>query len=142
MSAVKIPEPTKPLVEPPAPLDRPAYPGGRSARTWRWTAGTGIALVVLATAHMIAQHFVVSGHGALRTYQQVLDYVADPVMLVVECGFLLAVTIHAMLGLRGVLLDLHPSERVRRRVDAGLWTAGTLTVVYGMALLITLAVRA
>ena len=24
------------------------YPGGRSARAWRWTAGSGLALVVLA----------------------------------------------------------------------------------------------
>ena len=39
------------------------YPGARSARAWRWTAGSGIALVVLATAHIVAQHFVVHGTG-------------------------------------------------------------------------------
>jgi succinate dehydrogenase hydrophobic anchor subunit len=141
MSTVQIPAP-KLAPEPPPPLHRHRYPADRSARTWRWTAGTGLALVVLATAHIVAQHFVVSGHGGLRTYHQVLEYVANPVMFVIECGFLFAVTIHAMLGLRGVLLDLHPSERIRRRLDGGLWTLGVLTIVYGLVLLTTLALRA
>jgi succinate dehydrogenase hydrophobic anchor subunit len=118
------------------------YPGGRSARVWRWTVGTGVALVVLAAVHMIAQHFVVEETGGLRTYHQVLEYLSNPVIFAVECGFLFTVTIHALLGVRGVLLDFDFGARARRRIDAGLWIVGTLTIAYGLVLLITLATRA
>ena len=114
----------------------------RSARTWRWTVVSGIALVVLAAVHLIAQHFVVSGTGGLRTYQQVLDYVANPVILVVEGAFVVAVAIHGMLGLRGILLDLDPGPRALRRIDAALWVVGSATVLYAWTLLTVLAIRA
>jgi succinate dehydrogenase membrane anchor subunit len=117
-------------------------PGGLSARAWRWTVGSGSALLVLAAVHMIAQHFVVGQNGGLRTYQQVLDYLSHPVIFAVESGFLFAVTIHALLGLRGVLLDFDFGPRARRRIDAGLWALGTLTIGYGLVLLITLVARA
>jgi len=118
-----------------------AYPGGRSARAWRWTAGSGLALVVLACVHIVAQHFVVHGTGGLRTYRQVLDYIANPVIFVIECGFLFAVAIHAMLGVRSILHDLELRARTKRRLDVTLWVTGTLTVVYGLVLLIVLAAR-
>ncbi|MGZ4268356.1 MAG: hypothetical protein ACXVFN_05375 [Solirubrobacteraceae bacterium] len=120
----------------------PTRPAGRSARVWKWTVGSGVALVVLAGAHVIAQHFVVAGTGGLRTYQQVLDYLANPVILVIEGAFAVAVTIHALLGVRGFLHDLDPGPRTRRRIDVGLWALGIVTVGYAVALLVTLAVRA
>jgi len=76
-----------------------------------WTAGSGLALVVLATAHMVAQHFVVNQTGGLRTDAQVLDYVANPARFIIECGFLFVVTIHAMLGVRSIPLDFDPGPR-------------------------------
>ena len=118
------------------------HPERHSARSWRWTAGTGIALVALATAHIVAQHFTVHQTGGLRTYHEVLQYVASPVMFVIECGFLFAVTIHAMLGIRGIVLDFDLDPRTRRRLDTALWALGTLTIIYGLALLTTLAIRA
>ncbi len=143
MSAVKTPEqklPRRVTAEPAPPADE--FPRRRSARAWRWTAGSGIALVVLATAHVLAQHFVVHGTGGLRTYQQVLDFIANPVLFAIELAFLFAVTIHAMLGLRSVLQDLVARPQTRQRIDRTLWIVGTLTVLYGLALLITLALRA
>ncbi len=113
----------------------------RASRPWRWTAGTGLALVVLATAHIVAQHFTVHGSGGLRTYHEVLTYIANPVMFIIEAAFLIVVTIHAMLGIRSILLDFDLGEGTRRHLDKVLWTLGTLTVTYGVALLITLASR-
>ena len=117
------------------------YRRGRSSRAWHWTAGSGMALVVLATLHIVAQHFVVHQKGGLRTYGEVLSYIANPIIFVLETGFLFAVTIHAMLGIRGILHDLDLSPRAARRLDATLWVLGTLTVAYGMVLLVTLALR-
>ncbi len=52
-----------------------------------------------------------------------------------------AVTIHAILGIRGILHDLDLVPKTARRLDVALWVVETLTVAYGMGLLITLAAR-
>jgi succinate dehydrogenase hydrophobic anchor subunit len=127
--------------EPTADTPAPTYRRGRSARLWHWTAGSGMALVVLATMHIVAQHFIVHQKGGLRTYSEVLTYIANPVIFVLEAGFLFAVTIHAMLGIRGIMHDRDLNARAQRRLDIALWSVGTLTVAYGMALLIILAAR-
>jgi len=113
-----------------------------SVRVWQLLAGSGIVLLVLVTVHMVANHFVVESIGGLRTYEQVLDYIADPLIFTIECFFLLVVTVHALLGLRNVLFDLGLDARARRRVDAGLWLLGIATVAYGFYLVGTLASRA
>jgi succinate dehydrogenase hydrophobic anchor subunit len=114
-------------------------PLATQTRVWRWTAFTGIALLVLVTIHMIAHHFVVESIGGLRTYRQILDYIANPVMFTIECTFLVVVTIHAMLGLRSVLFDLNFGARARARINRGLVALGALTIAYGLALIGTLA---
>jgi succinate dehydrogenase hydrophobic anchor subunit len=116
--------------------------GGSRTRTWRWTALTGVALLVLVTIHMVANHFVVEEVGGLRTYQQVLDYIANPVIFVLEIVFLVIVTWHSMLGLRSVLFDFGLSERRRRLLNRGLAVLGVLTVAYGVVLISILASRA
>ena len=113
-----------------------------SVRVWQLLAGSGIVLLVLVTVHMVANHFVVESVGGLRTYEQVLDYIADPLIFTIECFFLLVVTVHSMLGLRSVLFDMGLDTRARGRVDAGLWLLGIATVAYGFYLVGTLASRA
>ena len=110
-------------------------------RTWRWTVWTGVALVALAAVHLIAQHFIVGGSGGLRNYQQVLDYVGNPVIFAIESCFLVTVTVHGLIGVHRIILDFDLPARIMRRVDAGLWTLGALTIGYGFVLLITLALR-
>jgi succinate dehydrogenase hydrophobic anchor subunit len=119
-----------------------ASPGGRSRLLWWWTIGSGAALVVLVTVHMVAHHFVVNEVGGLRTYRQVLEYIGNPVILAVECLLLVVVTIHAMLGVRSVLSDLDLRSAGRRRIDRALVLVGITTVVYGFVLLGILASRA
>jgi succinate dehydrogenase hydrophobic anchor subunit len=116
--------------------------GVRRSRRWRVTALSGVALLVLVTVHMVAHHFVVDEVGGLRTYQQVLDYIANPVIFVIESTFLIVVTIHAMLGLRSVLLDFGLSDRVKRLVSRGVVVLGALTITYGLTLIGVLASRA
>jgi succinate dehydrogenase / fumarate reductase membrane anchor subunit len=124
--------------------DRSATSGEKAAgaRSWRWTAGTGVALLGLVTVHMVAHHFVVNEVGGLRTYGQVLAYIGNPVILVLESLLLVTVTAHAMLGLRSVLLDLNLAPPTRRLVDRGLVALGIMTVVYGFVLIGVLASRA
>ena len=128
---------TRPQTRPPR---RPRW--GRSARGWGLTTLSGLAVLVLVTVHMIANHFVIESVGGLRNYQQVLDYISNPVIFVLELLFLVFVTIHAMLGLRGVLLDLDPSPRTLRWIDRGLVALGIITLAYGFLLIGVLASRA
>jgi succinate dehydrogenase hydrophobic anchor subunit len=116
--------------------------GARRSRTWRATAYSGVALLVLVTVHMVAHHFVVEEVGGLRTYGQVLDYIANPVIFSIEILFLVVVTIHAMLGLRSVLFDFGLSPRAKRLVARGLVALGIATVAYGVTLIGVLASRA
>lgn len=112
------------------------------SRSWRWTAITGVSLLVLVTIHMVAHHFVVEEVGGLRTYQHVLDYISTPIIFAIEGVFLVVVTAHAMLGLRSVLLDFGLSERRRRLLERGLVVLGVVTVAYGFVLVGVLASRA
>jgi succinate dehydrogenase membrane anchor subunit len=120
----------------------PARPrGGRSGRSWTATTLTGLGLLVLLAIHMVANHFVVRSVGGLRSYRQVLEYISDPAIFTIEAIFLLFVTAHAMLGVRGVLLDLDPSPRTQRWIDVGLVVLGLATLAYGYFLIGTLAFR-
>ncbi|MGH2539003.1 MAG: succinate dehydrogenase, hydrophobic membrane anchor protein [Actinomycetota bacterium] len=127
---------------PPTPDRDSTGSGSVRAHSWRWTAITGISLLVLITIHMVAHHFVVEEIGGLRTYQHVLDYINTPVIFVIEAVFLVVVTVHAMLGLRSVLLDFGLSDRMRRLLERGLVVLGVATVVYGFVLIGVLASRA
>jgi len=111
-------------------------------RTWFATALSGVAVLVLVTVHMVANHFVVQQVGGLRTYAQVLAYIGDPWIFSIEAVFLVAVTWHAMLGLRSVLRDLNLHGPLGRVADRGPMVVGVVIVVYGLMLISILAARA
>lgn len=103
---------------------------------WLVQAITGLLLVVLLGLHMVAHHFV--AEGGLRNYQDVLAYISNPAIFVIEVIFLLVVTPHAMLGVRAVLLDLGLSLKARKTIDNVLIVVGIVIVVYGIWLAIAL----
>jgi len=105
----------------------PTYSG-----TWIWQALTGIVLVILLSLHMIAHHFVVE--GGLRTYEDVLRYVANPIIIVLEVIFLGVVTYHAMAGVRAILFDLDMSDRAKTRTTRVLTVVGLILVAWGLYL--------
>ena len=114
---------------------------GRQGGGWGWVLQvvTGAALLVLVVVHLVAQHFVVDAPGGLRDHASVLEYLGNPVIVVVESLFMLAVTWHAMLGLRSILLDLGLSATGRRRVTVGLTGLGVVTLGYGFWMIAVLA---
>jgi succinate dehydrogenase / fumarate reductase membrane anchor subunit len=94
-----------------------------------WQAITGVALLALLGLHFVAHHFVVE--GGLRNFQQVQEYIGNPLILTLEVLFLIAVTPHALLGVRAILFDLQLSEALERLIDRALWVVGIATVLYG-----------
>ena len=108
-----------------------------AASIWIIQAVTGLLLILLLGLHMIAHHFIVE--GGLRTYQDVIDYISHPVVFILEILFLIVVAPHAMLGLRGIIMDLGPSESAQRTI---VWVFRILTVlVLGYGIWLALALQ-
>ena len=111
------------------------------ASSWSWIlqAFTGVMLVVLLGLHMVVQHFVVA--GGLRRYQQVVQYISNPFVFLLEIAFLIIVTWHALLGVRAIILDLGLKPSSERRVTAVLTIIGVIVVAYGIWLSATIVAR-
>lgn len=113
------------------PAERPDA-GPRHAPPFLGQVVSGVALLVLLGFHMIAQHFVVP--TGLRFYDDVIEFLRSPVVIVIEVAFLVVVTYHALIGLRAIIFDFGFSERTARLITAIFWVVGIVTVVYGVAL--------
>jgi succinate dehydrogenase / fumarate reductase membrane anchor subunit len=108
----------------------------RSGSLWLVQAFSGLFLVVLLGVHMIAHHFIVE--GGLRDYQQVLDYVANPVVLVLEILFVIFAVVHALLGVQSIITDLRPSAGTLRAVEWILRVVALVAIGYGIYLALAL----
>ena len=97
---------------------------------WVWQAITGVGLLVLLGLHLIANHFI--ARGGIRDFADVVAYLRNPIVLVLEVLFLLVVTIHAMLGVRAIVFDLGLSDRAQKLTSRLLSVVGVLTVGYGL----------
>jgi succinate dehydrogenase hydrophobic anchor subunit len=118
-----------------SPTER-AGRSGLAGALWLVQAFSGILLIALLGLHMVAHHFVVE--GGLRNYEQVIDYISNPVIFVLEVVFLLTVTAHAMLGVRAILLDLGPGPGAQRAINVGITVVGVVAAGYGIWLAVAL----
>lgn len=108
----------------------------RVGRWWALQAVSGVLLLLLLGSHLVAQHFIVE--GGLRTYADVLAYLANPWVQAWEMLFLLVVVLHAGLGVRAVVLDLALPPSAQRWVDRALLLLGLVAVAYGVYLTLSL----
>lgn len=110
--------------------------GQHAGSLWIIQAITGLLLIVVLVLHMVAHHFVVD--GGIRNYEQVIEYISNPLIFWLEVLFLTVVTIHAMLGLRAILFDLGPGATTRRVLNWVLGIVGLVAWVYGVWLAVAL----
>ena len=111
-------------------MENPFAEEPKPTAAWLWQVFTGIGLVILLGLHFIANHFIAK--GGLRDFADVVAYLRNPIILVLEVLFLLCVTSHALLGVRAILIDLGLSERAEKQVSQELALVGFLTVGYGL----------
>jgi succinate dehydrogenase hydrophobic anchor subunit len=111
-------------------MENPFAQEPKTSSAWLWKAFTGVGLLVLLGLHFIANHFIAK--GGLRDFADVVAYLSNPIILVIEVLFLVIVTIHAMLGVRAILLDFGLSDRAEKRLSQVLSAVGVLTVGYGL----------
>lgn len=103
---------------------------------WLIQVLSGALLILVLGLHMVAHHFVVE--GGLRTYSDVLVYISNPLIFVIEIIFLVVVTIHAMLGLRAIIIDLEPGKGLLQAANIGLSILGVVILAYGIWLALAL----
>ncbi len=114
--------------------------GGSRGGTWPLQAISGVALLFLLGLHVIAQHFVAA--EGMRNFQDVLNYIRNPLVLVLEVLFLVVVAYHAMLGVRAVVTDLGLTRQQEGTVNVVLTLVGIVLVVWGAYLAWFLVARA
>jgi len=110
---------------------------GETFGLWFIKMITGPLLVILLIIHMIINHLV--AEGGLLTYADVVEYFNNPWIVIMEVTFLTTVTTHALLGLRGIILDMNPSRSILNTLNWVLGLAGVGVVVYGVWLALTIA---
>ena len=112
-----------------------------SSFTMRWLvqAGLGIMLVILLAIHLIVNHWA-APQGLLR-YEDVVHYYDIPGIAWMEAIFLITVTVHCMLGLHSILLDLNMSARLTRVATLLITFVGLTAIVYGAWLTRTIVSR-
>jgi succinate dehydrogenase hydrophobic anchor subunit len=100
----------------------------------------GAIIVFLLGLHFVVNHLVAP--GGLLNYADILEYYANPIIPIIESLFLFFVVLHALLGMRSIILDLNPSPRLLPIINWGLTIIGAGAIIYGIWLLIVVTQKA
>ena len=104
---------------------------------WLLKILSGALIIVLLLVHFIVNHY--APEGALLTWEGVVAYYANPWIVLMEIIFLVVVVTHALIGMRSIILDLNPSKRIMGVIDWLMVLIGTVSVIYGVWLALTVA---
>jgi succinate dehydrogenase hydrophobic anchor subunit len=106
---------------------------------WLYKIIAGLLVIVVLGIHFVINHAVAP--GGLLSYEDVIQYYKTPIIPIMEGFFLVIVVTHSLLGLRGILLDLNPVQRIRQAIDWLFILFGAAAIGYGIWLLVVLANR-
>lgn len=112
---------------------------GEGAGLWFLKILSGLLIIVVLMIHLVVNHLIVE--GGLLSYADVVVYYQIWIVPVMEVFFLVFVVSHAMMGLRSILLDLRPSDKLLKLINWGLAIVGVGAVVYGTWLVIVITQR-
>ncbi len=120
------------MAEQTLPKETPsAIPSGKALWAWLVQAASGALLVLLGGVHMVVQHFTAKG---LLCYEDVAAWLGRPPVFALETAFLGVVLVHALAGVRAILLDLGLGPTAERRLTLALTAVGGAAFVYAVAL--------
>lgn len=115
--------------------DATAVPkAGENVWLWLTKIISGLIVFVVLTIHLIVNHYVAP--EGLFYYDEVINYFKNPLIPIMEGTFLVFVVIHSLLGLRSIILDRNPTQKVMRVVDTVFVVVGLTAIVYGIWLLV------
>lgn len=109
--------------------------------TWLWLIKivTGPLLLVILGLHLTVNHYLGSMSSGLMTYDDVIRYFQNPLIVAIEILFLVTVVTHSLIGLRGIVLDMNPSRSILRLITWLLVILGVSSVGYGIWLALAIA---
>jgi succinate dehydrogenase / fumarate reductase membrane anchor subunit len=108
---------------------------GEGAGLWFLKIITGVLVIVILFIHLVVNHVVVP--GGLLSFTDVVNYYQNPLIPIMEIAFLVFVISHSLIGLRSVLLDLKPSNRMLKIMNWVLISLGGVATIYGIWLVLT-----
>jgi succinate dehydrogenase hydrophobic anchor subunit len=110
-----------------------------SAPTLRWfaQAALGVILVILLAIHLIVNHW--AAPQGLLTYADVIRYYDLPGIAWMEATFVVVVTVHCLLGLHSIFLDLNLPAGATRFLSGVLLVVGVTAITYGFWLIIVIS---
>jgi succinate dehydrogenase hydrophobic anchor subunit len=121
-------------------MEIPSVPKPREgAWLWMFKIFAGLMIVIILAIHLIVNHLVAP--SGLLSYEDVVRYYNSPLIVVMEIIFLVFVVSHALVGMRSILLDLNPSDRILRLADVFMIGLGTVSIAYGTWLALVIASR-
>lgn len=124
---------TPTLITTPIPKPR------EGAWLWMFKIFAGLMIVVLLAIHFVVNHLVAP--TGLLSYQDVIQYYQNPIIPIMEIIFLAFVVSHALVGMRGIILDLNPPDHLLRGIDLVLFLVGSIAIVYGIWLVMVIVSR-
>ncbi len=106
---------------------------------WLWLAKiiSGVLIVVILGVHFVVNHAI--GTGGLLTWSDVVAYYQHPIVPIMESLFIILVVPHSLIGLRGIILDLHPTRGILTAINWLFSIVGVVAVVYGVGLIWVIA---
>jgi succinate dehydrogenase / fumarate reductase membrane anchor subunit len=109
------------------------------ALLWLYKILAGGLIFVLLGVHFVVNHLVAP--EGLLTYNDVIRYYTHPIVPMMEIAFLVFVISHALVGLRSIILDLNPSQKLMKVIDWVLIVTGVGFSVYGIWLVLVIVQR-
>lgn len=117
-------------------MDQPSR-SPENAALWFIKLIAGGLVFFFLIIHFIVNHLVAP--GGLLTFSDVVEFYQNPFVLLMEGAFLAVVLIHAILGIRSIILDLNPSIGLIRILDKAFIIFGVIAFTYGIWLLIVVS---
>jgi succinate dehydrogenase hydrophobic anchor subunit len=112
---------------------------GENSWLWLLKLVTGPFILILILVHFVVNH-AISATGLLQ-YSDVVAYYQVWVVPIMEILFLALVVSHSLLGLRSIILDLHPSRGLLSAINWAFLILGIVSFVYGTWLILVIVRR-
>ncbi|MCU0489510.1 MAG: hypothetical protein MUE67_11230 [Anaerolineales bacterium] len=115
---------------------------GEGSGLWLIKILTGALVIIILAVHFWVNHLLGSMAGLL-TYEEVVAYYAKNLFIpIMEGLFVTVVVSHSLLGLRSIILDMHPSRKTLSIVNWAFLIGGAGFIIYGIWLITVIVGRA
>jgi succinate dehydrogenase / fumarate reductase, membrane anchor subunit len=114
-------------------IDNPAKKKG----TWAWLLQrvTAVLIIVFLGIHIFMAHFSdLTPAGEMLSWDSIQQRVTYLPLLIVDYGLLITAIFHGLNGLRMIGFDFVVNKTKRKAMDAALWVAGVVSVIWGLAI--------